>query len=63
MYCCEWAKVQEPFQLRGIGKQHLPFCDILSATYQGKYQCSLDTSLVTFTFEQRDSQYVNRLAQ
>ena len=54
LYCCEWAKVHEQFELHGIEKQHLPFCDLLSATYQGKYECSPNACIVTFKFRETE---------
>jgi hypothetical protein len=48
--CWEWAKAREPFELREVKTEHLSFCKILSATYQGKCQFSPTTAVVTFTF-------------
>jgi hypothetical protein len=54
--CWEWAKAKESFELREAGKEHFPFCDILCATYRGKYQFSSIAPVVTFTFPKEDSQ-------
>jgi len=48
--CWEWAKAQEPFELREVKTEHFPFCDILSATYRGKYHFSFPTATMFFTF-------------
>jgi hypothetical protein len=54
-HCWEWAKAQQPFELREVGTEHFSFCEILSATYQGKYHFSFKTAVVTFTFSGEDS--------
>lgn len=35
--CWNWAKANKPFELCGIQKKHLAFCEELSAAYHCKF--------------------------
>jgi len=36
--CWNWAKASQPFKLHGIERQHLPFCQALSAFCHLKFK-------------------------
>jgi hypothetical protein len=49
-HCWEWAEAKEPFELRDVAAENIPFCNELCAAYQGKYQLSNVVPVATFTF-------------
>lgn len=36
--CWNWAKANEPFELHGVTRDHMPFCRELSSTCHCKYR-------------------------
>jgi hypothetical protein len=49
-HCWDWAKAKEPFELRDVGTENIPFCDELCAAYQGRYRLSHAGPVAIFTF-------------